>query len=473
MKKRKTRQTKGKNRAKKESKPKAARKKHALKKTSKPTRKTNSTQKRRGRPPKSVARRVGSVDRGVRRVGRPRKVEVVGLLGVRRRGRPRKVVAQDVSSVGGVVLPDVSSGSQVVPSSDVLPVKVHSHVLKPYLERLSRRYDLTYAEAQAAMAQIMSGRASDAEIAGYLMALSVKGPTPEEIAASASFMRDNAVSVKPVVNDVLVDVCGTGGDNAGTFNISTTSMFIAAAAGVPIAKHGNRGVSSRSGSADVLEALGVPIDMPPEQVEDSIRYVGLGFIFAPAYHTAMKHVMPARKSLGVKTLFNILGPLSNPAGAQAHVIGVYEPQLLRPVSEVLKMLHVQRAFVVYGEPGLDEFSTCGETKVADLAEGVIRTYSIQPDGFGLKRANIQDLAGGNPQENAQILRGILSGEDTGVRRDVVLLNAAAAIVAGGKAKYLADGVTKARNVLSDGKALEKLNEYIEFNKRFKSAKASR
>ncbi len=334
--------------------------------------------------------------------------------------------------------------------------------MKEIIEKLINGLNLAPDEAESAMQTIMSGKATDAQIAAFLVALRIKGETPEEIAALAQVMRRFATAIRPEVSGTLVDTCGTGGDAAGTFNISTASMFVVAGAGIPIAKHGNRSVSSKSGSADVLESLGVNIAMAPEKVQECIEKTGIGFMFAPGFHSAMKHVMPARRELGIRTVFNILGPLTNPANAKGQVVGVYNAALTEKIAEVMNILGVERAFVVHGEPGMDEISNVGKTKISELSKGKIKTYMITPEDFGVKRARMADLAGADAKENAKIITDILAGKDKGPKRDIVLLNAAAGIVAGKKAETLKEGIEIARDSIDSGKAYKKLEAMRKF-----------
>jgi anthranilate phosphoribosyltransferase len=330
-------------------------------------------------------------------------------------------------------------------------------MIEGVLQKLVEKRDLTRGEAEEAMEGIMSQTLTDVQKAGFLTALRMKGETPLEIACMAKIMRKHATTIHPKVKGILVDTCGTGGDRKGTINVSTTAMFVAAGAGVPIAKHGNRGVSSGCGSADVLETLGVKVDLPPEKVEKCIEETGLGFMYAPLFHTAMKNIMPVRKQLGFRTVFNILGPLTNPAGARGQVLGVFDAGLTEKIAEVLKLLGVKHAFVVHGMDGLDEISISAETKVSELKNGIVRNYTIKPEDFGLKRAGIKNIKGGSKEENAEKLRTILQGRDKGPNRDIVLLNAAAAIVAGGKAKNIKEGIKAAEKSIDYGAALEKLS----------------
>jgi anthranilate phosphoribosyltransferase len=334
------------------------------------------------------------------------------------------------------------------------------------ISKLAQREHLTAAEAEAAMRAIMSGEATQAQIGGYLMALRLKGETVDEIIGGARAMRDAANKVPVRDASRLVDTCGTGGDGAHTFNISTTVAFVVAGAGVPVAKHGNRSVSSQCGSADVLSALGVNLSLTPEQVGLCIEEIGIGFLFAPHFHPAMKHAIQPRRELGVRTVFNILGPLTNPAGAARQLLGVYDAGLTEPLAHVLGGLGARAALVVHGAGGLDELSTAGENQISELRDGAVRTYTLDPRELGFARCEPSMLRGGDPQENAAITRRILSGEMDGGKRDVVLLNAAAALVAGGAADSLADGVRLATESLESGAALSKLDALIAYSQRF-------
>ena len=309
------------------------------------------------------------------------------------------------------------------------------------------------------MGTIMGGDATQSQIGAFLAALRMKGETPEEIAAFARVMRRHAVTVIPVTNRMLVDTCGTGGDGAHTFNISTASALVAAGAGVPVVKHGNRSVSSTCGSADVLSALGVNLAVDPARQATIVEKTGIAFLFAPSHHPAMRHVMAARQELGCRTVFNILGPLANPAGAQAQVLGVYNPDLTRPIAEVLRILGLSRAMVVHGS-GLDEITTTGETQVCELEGSAIRAYTLTPAAFGIAPASLSDLRGGAPQENARIIREILAGE-RGASRDIVLLNAGAAIYTGGQARDLHEGIGRAAVSIDSGSALARLDSLVE------------
>jgi len=327
------------------------------------------------------------------------------------------------------------------------------------IARAVARDNLSVEEARHVMDIIMSGGATDAQIGAWMTALRMKGETVEEITGCALAMRSHAHRIRPRAS-VLVDTCGTGGDGAGTFNISTAAAFVVAGAGVPVAKHGNRSVSSRCGSADVLEALGVEADAPPEDVERAIESIGLGFLFAPRFHQAMKHAVGPRRQVAIRTIFNVLGPLTNPAGATAQVVGVYSSELTEPIAEVLGRLGVQSALVVHGLDGMDEISLSAPTQVSHLQDGSVRTYTINPEDAGLRFAEREALLGGDAATNAKIIEGILRGEP-GPRRDVVLLNAAAALTAAGAVTDLKEGVALARDVVDSGKAgriLEQLRE---------------
>ena len=331
--------------------------------------------------------------------------------------------------------------------------------MKAAIAALVDRRDLTEVEAEAVMRKIMQGGATPAQIGSLLTALRMKGETPREIAAFARVMREHSVMVRPKVSGTLVDTCGTGGDGAQTFNISTASAFVAAGAGVPVVKHGNRGVSSPCGSADVLAALGVNLAAGPALQAQAVEKEGIAFFFAPSHHPAMRHVMAARQEIGCRTVFNLLGPLANPAGAQAQVLGVYSPHLTGPIAEVLKLLGLFRAMVVHGS-GLDEITTTGETDVAELNGTTITTYTIAPETYGIARAERADLSGGDSAVNARILLDVLEGE-TGAARDIVLLNAGAAIYVGGKARDLGEGIGCAAGSIDSGMARAKLYALVD------------
>jgi anthranilate phosphoribosyltransferase len=331
--------------------------------------------------------------------------------------------------------------------------------------------DLDREEAFAVMDSIMSGQATDAQIASFLTALRMKGETVEELIGFARVMREKVSPVKTrhrvqaslsgTDREMLVDTCGTGGDATGTFNVSTATAFVVAGAGIPVAKHGNRSVSSLCGSADVVEALGVRLDLPPERVGRCVDDVGIGFCYAPLLHKAMKYVMLARREIRIRTVFNILGPLTNPAHALAQVIGVYDGRLTEVMAHVLKELGTVRAFVVHGEDGLDEISNTCESRISELRHSEVRTYTVQPEDFGLTRSSMTDLQGGSVADNAEIIRRVLKGE-RGPKRDIVVLNAGAAIAAGGKAEDIGAGIATAQHSIDSGAALGKLNRLVEF-----------
>ncbi|MDE2722784.1 MAG: anthranilate phosphoribosyltransferase [Gemmatimonadota bacterium] len=318
--------------------------------------------------------------------------------------------------------------------------------------------DLSRGEMTDVMNQIMSGEATDAQIGAFLIALRVKGECVDEIAGAASVMREKATPIA-TKHDVIVDTCGTGGDHSGTFNISTTAAFVAAGAGLCVAKHGNRAATSQSGSADVLSALGVNIEASPETVSRCLDDVGIGFLFAISLHGAMKYAIGPRREIGARTIFNALGPLSNPAGATRQVVGVYSAALTETLAGVLATLGAERAFVVHGSDGLDEMTLTGPTRVSELKNGSVSTYDVSPGDFGLMQAPADALKGGDADYNAEITRSVLNGEE-GPRRDIVLLNAAAAIVAGDKARDLNEGVQAAAEVIDSSKALEKLDALV-------------
>lgn len=333
---------------------------------------------------------------------------------------------------------------------------------------------LTRDEARAVMSELLQGEATPAQIGALLVALHMKGETVEEIVGFAQAVREAAtplrgedgdtVAVSGTGRDALVDTCGTGGDASGTFNISTAVAFITAGAGVRVAKHGNRSISSKCGSADVMEALGVNIQLPPEQLTVCLRETGIAFLFAPALHGAMKHVQPVRRELRLRTVFNLLGPLTNPANASAQVVGVYSAELVEKLAEALSELGVRRALVVHGRDGLDEITISAPTKVAEVRDGRLRTYEVTPEEFGLLRAPLDAIAGGDAEQNAAIIRAILDGERS-PRRDVVLLNAAAALVAAGQADHIAEGIPLAAYSIDSGHARQRLQLLVEFTNR--------
>jgi len=321
--------------------------------------------------------------------------------------------------------------------------------------------DLSSLDMQTVMRSIMSGEASAAQIAGFMVALRMKGETVDEIAAAAQVMRD--LSSKVLIDvDTLVDTCGTGGDGSSTFNVSTASALVAASAGVKIAKHGNRSVSSKCGSADVLEALGVKLDLTPEQMSACVQQVGIGFMFAPMYHGSMKHAIAPRKELGVRTIFNLLGPLTNPAGAKRQVLGVFSDEWLEPIAEVLRALSSQHVLVVHAQDGLDEFSITGPTNVCELRDGDITRYQVIPEDMGLERASLDLIKVNDVQESVAMIRALLAGE-AGAAADIVALNAGAAIYVAGISTDLSAGVALAKQKLLDGEAATTLQQLVSFS----------
>jgi anthranilate phosphoribosyltransferase len=333
------------------------------------------------------------------------------------------------------------------------------------IRAVTERRDLKADDMRAVMQTIMTGQATPAQIGGFLVGLRMKGETVEEITAATEVMRSLATLVPVTDKTHLVDTCGTGGDGAHTFNISTTSAFVAAAAGARVAKHGNRSVSSKSGSADVLEAAGVNLEVTPEQVARCIDQAGVGFMFAPKHHGAMKHAIGPRREMGVRTIFNILGPLTNPAGAPNQVLGVFGMALLEPLAQVLQRLGSRHVLVVHAEDGMDEISIGAVTHIAELKDGTVRTYSIWPEQFGLKRADIKTLAVTSPQESLNMMRAVLDNTP-GPALDIVLLNAGAAITVAGLTPSLDEGVKKARAVIETGAARAKLNALVSLSKNF-------
>jgi anthranilate phosphoribosyltransferase len=339
------------------------------------------------------------------------------------------------------------------------------------LEKLIKGEDLSRADAQAAMEQILSGQASSEQIAALLIALRIKGETVDEVVGFALAMRRHATPIFPAgrkhPHEVIVDTCGTGGDARGTFNISTAVAFVVAGAGVRVAKHGNRSTGSRCGSADVLEALGVKIELPPERVAESIEQIGIGFLYAPAMHAATRYAIPARRELRVRTVFNLLGPLTNPVGASAQIVGVYDASLTEFVAQTLGELGVHRALVVHGADGLDEISISGETSIAELRDGAVRSYTVVPEDFGLRRAPLEASHGGDAAHNAEIIRKVLGSashrREHGPHRDVVLANAAGALVVAGRAADFLDGVRLATESIDSGAASAKLEALVAFS----------
>ena len=332
-------------------------------------------------------------------------------------------------------------------------------MIKEAIIKLSKKQDLAYAEAEAVMDEIMSGQATPVQMSAYLTALALKGETIDEITASAAGMR--AHCIKLLHNLDVLEIVGTGGDGSNSFNISTTSSLVIAAGGVPVAKHGNRAASSKSGAADVLETLGVKITLMPELSAEILKKINICFLFAQNYHIAMKYVAPIRKELGIRTVFNILGPLSNPAGANMELMGVYDQSLVEPLAQVMANLGVNRGMVVYGQDSLDEISMCAPTSVCEIRDGKFTSYEITPEQFGYERCEKGALTGGTPAENAEITKAILKGEEKGPKRQAVCLNAGAALYIAGKAASIEEGVKLAESLIDSGAALKKLEEFVE------------
>jgi len=335
-------------------------------------------------------------------------------------------------------------------------------VIREAIQKLIDGADLSFEESQSALEEIMSGEATNAQIAAFLTALRMRGETVEELTAFARLMRENCVRIHPNVSGRLLDTCGTGGDKIKTFNVSTTAAFVIAGADVKVAKHGNRSVTSKSGSADVLERLGVNIAVEPETVEKAIEQVGIGFMFAPAFHPAMKYAVAPRKEVGIRTAFNILGPLTNPASANAQLLGVYDPRLTERLAYVLKGLDCEEAMVVHGLDGLDEVSTLGKTVISHLIGGEVITTETVPRDFGIKQANIEALQGATSEENAEVLFKIINGTSTedDARRDIVLVNAAAGLIVAGKAQNFAEGMDLGKKSIRSGAAYTKLKALV-------------
>jgi anthranilate phosphoribosyltransferase len=334
-------------------------------------------------------------------------------------------------------------------------------MFKENLSKIVKREDLNEEQMSQMITDIFSGNITDAQIGAMMAALATKGETFEELAGAARAMRRKALRIQTSAATV-VDTCGTGGDGAHTFNISTTTSFVVAACGVTVAKHGNRSVSSQCGSADLLEALGIKLDTAPEIVEEAVQDIGIGFLFAPLYHGAMRFAAKARKEVGLRSIFNMLGPLTNPAGANCQLLGVYAPELTEMFAHALQLLGTKRAFVVHGHDGLDEISVCSPTRVSELKNGLIRTYDISPEQFFSEQAEPADLLGGSPEENAQITRNILDGEK-GPKRNIVLINAAAALVAAGQAEDLKQGIRIAETAIDEGVAAKKMEALIRYS----------
>jgi len=346
-------------------------------------------------------------------------------------------------------------------------------MIREAIRRIVEGNDLKRSEAKEVMAEIMGGAATPAQIASFITGLRIKGETIEEITGCAEAMREKALNLKikrdSIVNidreeinidaETILDTCGTGGDGTNTFNISTTTAFVVSGAGVTVAKHGNRSVSSQCGSADVVQALGVNIDLPPEKVKRCVERVGIGFMFAPLFHSAMKYAIGPRREIGIRTIFNVLGPLTNPASANVQVLGVYKPELTEVMAQVLKNLGTKAAMVVHGKGSYDEITITGETRISELRNGRIKTYSIKPEDFGMKNAGIRSIKGGDAANNAGIIIDILNGKK-GAKRNVVLLNASAALVVAGRAKNIKEGIILAEKSIDSGSALRKLDLLI-------------
>ena len=335
-------------------------------------------------------------------------------------------------------------------------------MIKEAIEKVANRIDLTEARMRDAFNEIMTGSATAAQIAAFVTALRMKGETVEEITAAASVMRERSLHIS--VRGEVVDTCGTGGGGANTFNISTAAAIVAAGCGLKVAKHGNRSASSRCGSADVLEALGVKLEVSPDLTQRCLLEIGIAFLYAPVFHGAMKYAAAVRREMGIRTIFNLLGPMTNPASATAQVVGVYDGALVEKIAMVLKNLEVKRAFVVFGADICDEITITGKTRVSELNHGRIRNYIITPEKFGLHRASLDEIEGGDPEENADIMLDILKGERS-PRRDIVLLNASASLVAGSKANDLKAGIKMAAESIDSGCALDKLMKLIELTNR--------
>lgn len=331
-------------------------------------------------------------------------------------------------------------------------------MIKEAIIALSKKQDLTYEQAEAVMNEIMGGEATPVQMSSYLTALSLKGETIDEITASAAGMRKHCIKL---LHDMdVLEIVGTGGDGANSFNISTTSSVVIAAGGVPVAKHGNRAASSKSGAADVLEALGVNITVSPEKSTQMLSDIGVCFLFAQNYHIAMKYVAPIRRELGIRTVFNILGPLSNPAGANMELMGVFDESLVQPLAQVMAKLGVNKGMVVYGQDKLDEISACAPTTVCEIKDGRFESYVITPEQFGYQSGSKEELAGGTPAENAEITKAILNGTERGTKRNAVCLNAGASLYIAGKAESVAAGVKMAEELIDSGAAIKKLEEFI-------------
>lgn len=337
-------------------------------------------------------------------------------------------------------------------------------MIKEAIIKLSQNQDLSYSEAEAVMDEMMSGTATQAQMGAFLAELMVRGETIDEITACANVMRNKALRLN-TTGDVM-EIVGTGGDNAGTFNISTTSAFVISAAGVQVAKHGNRSMSSQSGAADCLEGLGVKIDLKPEESEKVLAETGLCFMFAQCYHSSMRYVAPVRKEIGIRNIFNILGPLTNPAHANLQLMGVYDESLVEPLAKVLSNLGVKRGMTVYGEDKMDEATVSANTKICEINNGKFKTYEITPEEFGFKRCSKDELLGGDGKENAEITKNILTGKEQGAKRDVVLLNAGMALYIAGKADNIKDGISLAKDIIDSGKAFAEMEQFAKATVQF-------
>lgn len=337
---------------------------------------------------------------------------------------------------------------------------------KDILRKLTNREDMTEEDVFEIITGIKNGQLTDGQISGFLVALVMKGTSLEETAYIAKAMRENCIPLKPAVNSAMMDTCGTGG-GLSTYNISTATAIVAAAAGIPIAKHGSRSISSLSGSADVLEALGVNINLTPVQAEQLIEEINIAFIYAPLFHPVMGKVLAPEAALGIKTIFyTIIGPLINPAFVQRHLLGVYKPELLEQVAFVAREIGYTRAMFVHGEDGLDEISLLGKTKIMELKDGEMLTYEIAPEDFGLKRCKLEDIKTGKPEENAVTIKGVFDGNISGPKKDAVILNAAGALIIGGKAADFTEGIAKVREIIDSGAARNKLRDLVEKSNQF-------
>lgn len=334
--------------------------------------------------------------------------------------------------------------------------------MKEAIKKISEGQSLTVEEAKAATMELLSGEATQAQIGAYLTALRMKGETLEEIIGSAMVLRDKAEHITPKVEN-YIDFVGTGGDGSNSFNISTTAAFVCAGAGLPVAKHGNRAISSKSGAGDCLEALGINIMAEPEKVEREVEEVGIGFMFAPTFNKSMRYVGQARAEMGIRSIFNILGPLANPSGAKRQLIGVYSPKLTETIAKALPELGVERALVVSSVNGMDEISTAEDTQISELRDGKVVTYTVTPEQYGFKRVSTQELKGADGAGNAEITKAILSGKDKGAKRDIVLLNAGAALYISGVAESVEAGIKIAEETIDSGRAMEKLESLVEFS----------